>query len=193
MFPLLKAKVLGRNSDSLAGGLIGTALVYDRAYTTGIRIAVHGAEKDASMKRTFVRVHIMVLVAFMFCDTGFGQPAQNAAPQPSSDSVELAQQLTNPVSSLISVPFQNNFDFRIGENDGFRYLLNFQPVVPFRLTGDWNLISRTIVPFVHQRDVIGISSQTGLSDAVQSFFFSPAATEPFIWGAGACGAFTDGD
>lgn len=44
-------------------------------------------------------------------------------------AAELAKQLQNPVASLISVPFQNNFDFNIGPNDdGFRYLLKFQPV-----------------------------------------------------------------
>ena len=45
---------------------------------------------------------------------------------------ELVKELNNPVSSLISVPFQNNFEFKLGpNNDGFRYTLNFQPVIPF--------------------------------------------------------------
>ena len=41
-------------------------------------------------------------------------------------AAELAKQLQNPVASLISVPFQNNFEFNLGPNDdGFRYTLNF--------------------------------------------------------------------
>lgn len=68
--------------------------------------------------------------------------------------------------------------------DGFRYTLNIQPVVPFKINQDWNLISRTVVPIVHQSDVFGTTSQTGLSDTVQSFFLSPHKTKPFIWGAG---------
>lgn len=87
---------------------------------------------------------------------------------------ELAKQLQNPVASLISVPFQNNFEFNLGPNDdGFRYTLNFQPVVPFSLNRDYNLIIRTIVPIISQDDVIPGTSQGGLGDIVQSFFFSP--------------------
>ncbi len=111
--------------------------------------------------------------------------AQSAATTPSDDQAELVKELSNPVASLISVPFQNNFDFGLGPNDdGFRYTLNFQPVLPFVLNKDWNLISRTVLPIVHQSDVIGTTSQTGLSDTVQSFFFVPNKAAPFVWGAG---------
>ncbi|MEJ2289761.1 MAG: hypothetical protein P8Y02_14190, partial [Deinococcales bacterium] len=71
--------------------------------------------------------------------------------------------------------------------DGDRFQLNAQPVVPVSLNRDWNLISRTIVPVIHQSDIVpGAGSQTGLGDTVQSVFFSPK--EPtaggWIWGAG---------
>jgi len=87
---------------------------------------------------------------------------------------ELVKQLNNPVSPLISVPFQNNFEFNAGpNNDGFKYTLNFQPVIPVSISQDWNVIIRTIVPFIHQDDVIPNTTQDGLSDITQSFFFSP--------------------
>lgn len=90
------------------------------------------------------------------------------------EAAELAKQLQNPVASLISVPFQNNFEFNLGPNDdGFRYLLNFQPVIPVSLNQDYNLIIRTILPIISQDDVIPGTSQGGLGDIVQSFFFSP--------------------
>lgn len=101
---------------------------------------------------------------------------------------ELAKQLSNPVSSLISVPFQNNTDFGIGpSDDGVQNWLNIQPVVPFSLSSDWNLISRTILPVIYQNeDVIpGAGSQLGLGDTVQSLFLSPVEpSRGWIWGVG---------
>jgi hypothetical protein len=111
----------------------------------------------------------------------------HAAEPAADDAADLAKKLSNPVAALISVPLQNNFDFGGGpSDDGFRYTLNVQPVVPFNLTEDWNLISRTIVPFVHQENFFGKTTQSGLSDIVQSFFFSPAkpGASGWIWGAG---------
>ena len=101
---------------------------------------------------------------------------------------KLAQQLANPVAALISVPFQLNYNSGIGPvDDGRQWLLNIQPVVPFSLNEDWNLISRTILPIVDQRDIFpGAGSQSGIGDTVQSLFFSPQAptASGWIWGAG---------
>lgn len=100
---------------------------------------------------------------------------------------DLAQQLANPIASLISVPFQQNFDFGIGPDDGFRSTLNIQPVVPIALSDDWNLILRTILPVTYQQDVTGPGDdQFGLGDTTQSLFFSPTQAGPsgIVWGVG---------
>jgi hypothetical protein len=90
------------------------------------------------------------------------------------------------VASLISVPFQNNMDVGIGEFNGSRNTLNFQPVIPVSLSSKFNLIARIIVPFVTQSDIFGEDSyQSGLSDAVASAFLSPAeAKNGLTWGVG---------
>ncbi|MDX1761051.1 MAG: hypothetical protein R3218_02730 [Christiangramia sp.] len=111
--------------------------------------------------------------------------AQDEQAAPSAE--ELAKKLQNPVASLISVPFQGNFDFGVGPDDGSRFTMNFQPVVPISISEDWNLIGRVILPLTTQNDVFGNSGrQTGLGDAVVSAFFSPK--EPtsggLIWGLG---------
>ncbi len=89
------------------------------------------------------------------------------------------------MASLISLPLQSNFDFGMGTGSGWRYTLNVQPVIPIALSPKWNLISRTILPIIHQGNVTGPNtSQTGLGDTVQSFFLSPNKSEPFIWAVG---------
>lgn len=103
------------------------------------------------------------------------------------DTEKLAMQTQNPVAMLISVPFQNNWDFREGELNKTSYLLNFQPVVPVPLNKDWNLISRTILPVASEPALIrGMKRQSGLGDLEETLFFSPAATTAtkLIWGAG---------
>lgn len=108
-----------------------------------------------------------------------------AAPAGADDTAELAKKLANPVASLISVPLQSNFDMRMGDGSGWRYTLNVQPVIPIALSPKWNMISRTIVPFIHQSNVTAPgASQTGLGDITQSLFFSPNKTEPFVWAVG---------
>jgi len=113
--------------------------------------------------------------------SGGGGADEEAAKQ-----AELVKKTLNPIASLVSVPFQNNWDFGIGPSDAMKYTLNFQPVIPISLNDDWNMISRTILPTVYLESTApGVSSKFGLGDTVQSFFFSPKeAPGGWIMGAG---------
>ena len=109
------------------------------------------------------------------------------------NDVDLANKLANPISSLISVPFQFNYDNNIGPADGDRLFVNIQPVIPIEISEDWNLISRTIVPVISQSDVLPGTDQFGLGDIVQSAFFSPkASTNGITWGVGPVALFPTG-
>ncbi len=102
------------------------------------------------------------------------------------DESDVAVQLTNPIANLIQMPFHHNFDLGGGHSgDAARYTMNFQPVIPVRLNSDWNLISRTIIPFTSWSGVFP-HTERGVSDIAQSFFFSPAGSSPSgtVWGAG---------
>jgi hypothetical protein len=103
------------------------------------------------------------------------------------DAEGLAKKLANPVASLISVPVDIDYDSDIGpEDEGERITVVAKPVIPFSLNENWNLITRTIIPYVDIEDLYpGFGSESGLSDIQMSLFLSPAkAKNGVIWGAG---------
>ncbi|MFC5625504.1 hypothetical protein [Algoriphagus winogradskyi] len=101
------------------------------------------------------------------------------------DAAELAKKLANPIASLISVPFQNNTDYGIGDFKGSRNTMNIQPVIPISMSKDWNMITRIVIPVVTQYNITSPGEkQSGLGDAVMSAFFSPKNSEKLTWGVG---------
>ena len=97
---------------------------------------------------------------------------------------ELAKASQNPVADLISVPFQNNTSFGLGDADRTQNLMNIQPVIPVSM-GKWNLINRTIVPILSQPSFLSPDERTfGFGDINHTTFLSPADAGKVIWGVG---------
>jgi hypothetical protein len=102
----------------------------------------------------------------------------------------LAKKTQNPVSDLISLPLQNNFNFGVGPEDKMQWILNIQPVMPVGLGEQWNLINRPIIPLIHQPEILpGTGSVFGLGDIQYQAYLSPAQPGKWIWGAGAAFSF----
>lgn len=135
---------------------------------------------------TLICVCILGSSAFI---TSSSAQAESLAGNTSSEKseAELAQELTNPVADIITLPMQFNFNEKIGPRSrGQSYGLSFQPVVPIHLNQEWNIISRTIIPILAQQKVFeDTGRQLGLSNIQQSFFLSPKQPNSnIIWGIG---------
>ena len=102
-------------------------------------------------------------------------------------ATELAKKTQNPVSDLISVPFENNANFNAGPDDKVLNVLNIKPVVPIKLTDEWNLINRAIIPVISQPGVDGtpVGRKNGVGDITYQGFFSPNPKPGgLVWGIG---------
>lgn len=99
----------------------------------------------------------------------------------------------NPVGNIAIVPFQNNFNYGVGPYTRYQYNLNVQPVVPFMLSKNMNLVARTIIPLIdnpsfappHVCATDGCPWTFGTGDIQEQLYFAPK-TKPggLIWGAG---------
>ena len=146
---------------------------------------------------------ITILLTAACCQVGSGSPfdrqltlapvdteAQDAgggggSAQP-SDASDLAKAAQNPVSDLVSVPLQNNFNFGVGPENGVNYTLNIQPIYPTPLSDKWNLINRAIIPLMYQPQLApGLGDVFGLGDIQYQPYLSPLHPGKVIWGAGA--------
>jgi hypothetical protein len=106
-------------------------------------------------------------------------------PGEETSAEELAKKLSNPVADLVSIPFQFNWQEGYGVNNDLQFVLNVQPVVPFHISKDWNMIARFIVPYISQPEITpGVGPESGLGTITYSTFFSPVNDSHFIWGLG---------
>jgi len=81
------------------------------------------------------------------------------------------------------VPIQANWDSGVGDRQTTGTLVNVQPVMPFRLTKDWNVILRVVMPLASQPTAAG-PRVNGIGDTVSTVFLSPARSGRLIVGAG---------
>jgi hypothetical protein len=132
---------------------------------------------------TSVGVLAMTIAASLLASPVRAEEA--AAPGSADEATELAKKTQNPVADLISVPFQNDLSFGLGPRDATQWVMNVQPVIPIKLTDDWNLITRTIIPIIAQGSPApGIDHVGGIGDINPSLFLSPAGSKALIWGVG---------
>jgi len=134
-----------------------------------------------------------VLVIFISCWIMAGPV--NAEPKE-----DLAEESMNPLSTVISVPFENNTLFGTGPSKSTVNVLNIKPIFPVNM-GSWNLINRVTIPIVYTQgqdeDVtgdftsgmgnpgsFGFGKASGLADVTYQGFVTPVKSGKVAWGLG---------
>ena len=106
---------------------------------------------------------------------------QSAGAQGASD---LAKATQNPVGDLIALPVEAKFLGGGGVPGGRSVVdVNYEAVIPLAVGRNWNVIVRTIVPYL---SVPGpqLTQFTGLGDIKEQLFFTPSHPGAIMWGVG---------
>jgi len=110
----------------------------------------------------------LLLITLLLCSISL---AQEKAEQSATD---LAKKTQNPISDLISLPFQFNTFFETGPKGKTQNTLLIQPVIPFSLNDDWNFIARPIIPLMELPPLTDAQNRNhGLGNIQFQGFFSP--------------------
>ena len=107
--------------------------------------------------------------------------ADENAPNDAKSTTELNKELSNPISTIWSITFQENtywLNMPAGHSDRNQMNVQFQPVLLISLTKDWNLISRPVFQVLNSNPYINRSGNlhrvTGFGDTVFVTLLSPS-------------------
>jgi len=113
------------------------------------------------------------------CFVLVGAPGARAA-EPEMSETEANKKLTNPVSDVWSLTFQNNLYYLHLDSfhtNRWQNTLNFQPVVPLKLTDRLNLITRAVFNVLNSTPEVSGSGElkrtTGFGDTILASMLSP--------------------
>lgn len=153
------------------------------------------SETSGSRRTVFAGCLLAASCALLLAPAGRASETEDAARADApASATEVSKQLSNPVSELWSITFQqNNFrlkyqlpgnfeDARTGNtDDGERWSSNllFQPVLPIAISDEWNLITRPVIPlFVsqpHPTRSLDVDRTTAFGDITLLNLVSPSS------------------
>ena len=124
----------------------------------------------------------LLLSAFL-ATSAHAQQAPTPAPSPASviSDQALAISVHNPFEDFVKVPVQSTTGFQLGRDHKVGDSWNIEPVLPFSLNADWDLIARPSLTIAYAPTP---HEQSGLTDLQTSFFLTPRKESTWIWGAG---------
>ncbi len=133
---------------------------------------------------------VMVMVVGLTVGALLGAPAHAQQASPSSAPTssakvvtpeDLAKSVHNPFADFIKLPLQATTGFSIGPHHNAGEALNIEPLIPFSLSPQWDLMARPSLSATYQPSP---NEQYGLNDLQSSFFLTPHDADEWIWGAG---------
>ncbi len=110
---------------------------------------------------------------------------------------EIAQQMQNPLASMIAVPVLNGFGFEASQNEGTQFYTSFQPIFPFKFK-KFNVMNRVIFGYGYVPGIVqgtpdipigapqngAFDGTWGLSDLNYSFYITSKKPGKVPWGIG---------
>lgn len=130
---------------------------------------------DVAVKRTTLTTFVLASLLVLNSAVAAEEAGERDA------LTELAKQEQNPLARIIRLQLEDNAQFGFGPDNEVLNFLRIQPIIPFRLSENWSLIARPVIPIVHQP---WPESADGLSDIGLQLLLSPEKSGNFIWGAG---------
>ena len=126
--------------------------------------------------KTVAFITTLCMAMFLIAGQAFGADAASSEPA-AANATELAKKAQNPVADMISLPFQFNSYLETGPKGGTQSTLVIQPVIPFNLNKEWNLIARPIIPLIEMPPLTDIQNRNdGLGNIQLQTFLSPKNT-----------------
>lgn len=141
------------------------------------------------MKRENLLTSLLCLALTFMVALAWGAEEPTQTKESVGSSEELSKELSNPVSSLWSISFQQNnywLDMGPGRDGEWNSNLNFQPVLPVALTSEWNLITRPVVTLFNSvrytdPETRTMKRTTGFGDTVLMEMLSPSPKLAANW------------
>lgn len=94
--------------------------------------------------------------------------------QSDSSTDRFARELPNSVTSLIQLPINIDYNYGYDPLDENRISVSLEPIVPARLSPNWNIVIRVVAPFWTQSDITSEEEcETDLRDFNKRTFFVP--------------------
>jgi hypothetical protein len=137
-------------------------------------------------KRLTIPAVFLLIFLFLNSSALAAEETGNNVPQPAKQdkATEISKQAQDPLSGLILIPVQYNYNFDIGPQDKSSQELLIEPTFPIKLTDKWQILTHTIIPIVNMPEIEDNKSSSGLSNIIFSALLSPKAGSKYTWGVG---------